>query len=216
MKHLEGNVLDFLSASLGQGRGGALSTELDDGNLQLIFESNAIARRSRAPGARGGIFYGILRNVHTDAETLQTTVNPFTVKTGAIEPYPSLSDTDFDSDLFDMWVIQAAVRQISGGGDMTAALFATYPSRTQGWGVDDSGVAVVNSLQMGLAFWDNVVTQSAVMGLQGAAFPLASPQFRLPAESSLAFSSTSTLTSTYDCQVLLGIFPIALGQDVKV
>ena len=216
MKHLDAGSLDLLKDSLGEGRGGSLFTELDDGNLQLTFDTNAIARRSRAPGSRGGIFYGILRNVHTDAETLQTTVNPFTVKTGAIAPYPSLADEDFDSSLFDMWVLQAAVRQISGSGDMTAALFATYPSRTQGWGVDDSGVAVVNALQMGLAFWDNIVTQSAVIGLQGAAFPLASPQFRLPAESTLAFSSTSTLTSSYDCQVLLGIFPIALGQDVKV
>jgi len=216
LKHLEGAPLDLLKSSLGQGRGGAPSTELDDGNLQLVFVANAIARRSRAPGTRGGLFYGVMRNVHTDAETLQTVVNPFTIQTGAIEPYPSIGADGLDADLFDMWLIQATVRRISGSGDLTAALSVTYPSRTQGWGVDDSGVAVVNSLQYAIAFWDNAVTQTVVMGLQGAAFPLASPQFRLPDRSTLAFSSTSTLTSTYDCQVLLGIFPIALGQDVKI
>ena len=216
MKHIDAGALDVLDSSLGQGRGGAFTTELDDGNLQLVFVANDIARRSRAPGSRGGIFYGLIRNVHTDAETLQTVVNPFTIQTGAIEPYPSIGVDGLDAGLFDMWLIEAAVRRISGTGDMTAALSVTYPSRAQGWGVDDSGVAIAASQQFAIAFWDNVVAQTVTMGLQGAAFPLTSPQFRLPDRSILSFSSTSTLTSTYDCRVLLGIFPIALGQDVKI
>jgi len=216
MKHLEGDPLELLSKSLGQARGGSEVTELEDGSVLLTYPQNPIIRRSRVHNNKGGMFYGIMRNVHTDAETLQTSVDPFSITTGAIEPYPSLLPGGFPDNKFDLWLINAMVRQISGSGTMTAGLFVSYPSTMQGWGVDDSGVAVANSLQHGVAFWDNVVSQSATVGLQGAAFPLADIGIRIPRTTTLRFSSTSSLTSTYDCEVVLGIFPIALGQDAKI
>jgi len=190
---------------------------VDDGILGITMDQVPIVRRSRTQtGAKGGIYYGLIRNIHAVADTIQTDVNPFSIETGAIEPYPSAGGARLDSSLFDLWLIQAAVRQISGSGTLTAALFITYPSTAQGWGVDSAGVAVAASQQYPVAFWDNAVSQSAVIGLQGAALPLASPQLRLPDNSRLQFSSTSSALATWECQVLLGIFPVALGQDVKI
>jgi len=216
LKHLEGDPLSVLYKSLGQGRGGAKITELEDGAVQLVYDILPIVRRSRVQSNKGGMFYGVMRNVHTDAETLQVSVDPFSITTGAIAPYPSLGAGGINDSLFDVWLIGATVRQISGSGDMTAALAVSLPSTMQGWGIDDSGVAVANSLQHGVAFWDNVVSQSAIIGLQGAAFPFAKIGLRIPKTTTLRFSSTSTLTSTYDCQVVLGIWPIGLGQDAAV
>jgi len=74
--------------------------------------------------------------------------------------------------------------------------------------------------QIRLAFWDAVASDGTSFGLlAGTEHPHQRIGLRLPrggGGSTLTFRSSSSVTVGIDCQMILGMFPIALGQDVVV
>lgn len=216
MKTVDSDALGVVTRALGLSGRGAQITELTDGVVDQSLAVNDLVRRGRTQAGTAGMYIGILENVHTDAETLESSIEPYLTPTGAIPPYPSPMPAGFD-----IWLMAASVEQKSGAGTLSAALFVNPPDATQGWGIDDSGVAVIGAIPPGpIAFWDSVVTQTREFGLQESGEPWARIGLRLirPPRSNVEvrFSSTSTLTATFRCNILLGVFPIALGQDVLV
>ena len=216
-RRVDSAALDSIALSLNLSGPAAGETWFEDGNLQQVLDVASLIRRGRTVAASEGIFNAVLRNVHTSAQTRTTAVTPYDVATGAIEPWP----TPVPSSL-DIWVIQASVRQISGSGTLGAALFANYDARTQAFGVDDSGSALVASNHQPIISWDALETFGGFsMGVKDStntSVPMMRP-FRLlrgfNPGTELTFSSTSSAVATFDCQLLLGLFPIGMGQDVS-
>ncbi len=211
-KLIDSDALGELNRSLGLTGRGSQITELMDGVVDQVVDINPAARRGRTLGPTSGIFTPTMRNVHTDAETLSTTVDPYSVgTTGAVAPYPPIMPVQFD-----IWLIGASVRVASGSGTLLATLSIIQGTTQQGFGLTDSGAQVLVSQAIRLAFWNataTVVTSFGVLNTNNG------PHWRGPIRlnrngGTIVFSSVSSLTATFDCQLILGVFPAGLGQDI--
>ncbi len=212
MKRITSDALGQVNQSLGITGPGADPTELHDGEVFQILDVSASARRGRTMQGTGGIFTGMLRNVHTDAESLSTTIDPYAVGgVAGIAPFPEAVNATFD-----LWLLSAILRRNSGAGTLTAVLGLNYPF--QGFGIDDSGVAVGGALLYPLCRWDTLIAEDALaIGLlTGSGVPEAKFGIRLPRGVDISFFSTSSLTVTFTCQMVMGMFPVTLGQDIAV
>ena len=214
VKKIDSDALTELTRALGLTGAGSPVTELADGVVDQTLDVVPIVRRSRTQHGTTGLYTAIMRNVHTDAQQLTTSVNPYLVgATAQIEPYPSPMPAQFD-----VWLLSATARRVSGSGTITAVLHYQYASDSQGWGIDDSGVAIVASPPVALVHWDTVVALNTAFLIQEGGFPYKHFGIRIPRGSTanngqFEFTSSSSLTSTYEALLVLGVFPITLGQD---
>lgn len=214
MKTIDSDALVDLTKALGLTGRGAAITELVDGTVEQTLSVNEIVRRGRTFGLTQGIFTAALQNVHTDSETLVTRVEPYDgPAAGVIAPWVTPIPRGFD-----IWLLGAVVFRVSG----TLAIEGVLALQTfvQGWGIDDSGVAVATTRDQPLAYWDAIETGVGgfAMGiLNGTNGTYAKIGLRLPrselGNTNISFHSTSAATATFLCQVTLGLFPTALGQD---
>ncbi len=216
MKRVDSDALGVVTRALGITGAGAPVTEFIDGQLEQTLDIAPIVRRGRALAATEGIFTGLLRNIHTDAESLVTALNPYSVlpRVAAIAPYPAIVPAQFD-----LWLLGAVLVRTSGGGTLNATLTLQY--NAQGWGLDDNDAAVAGNLTMPLGNWDTFLTQGGFTTygiLAGSDQPFLNLGLRIPRAGApeLSFFSTSSLTVTITAQVILGLFPVALGQDAIV
>jgi len=211
MKSVDSQALGIVNRALGLTGAGAPLTEFLDGTVDQTLDIGQLVRRGRTQVGSDGIYFGLLTNVHSGAGTLSSFTNPYDVPTGAIAPYPVPMPPGFD-----IWLLSANVRQESGTGTLTAALSYDFPILAQGWGVDDSGVAVARADPFVLAFWDSVITETDEFGITEQGNPWVPIGLRLRRNSSLLFSSTASALATFDCQMIIGVFPVSLGQDILV
>ena len=210
-KKVDSDALGILNKSLGLTGAGSPITELADGIIDQIVDVVPAARRGLTQAATEGIYVAKLRNVHAAGDSRTATLVPFQPAAGtALPPYPSPMPARFD-----VWLLTATVTQVSGTGTLSGALFLNTPAQIVGLAND--GAAGIFSHP--LAFWDAVTTENVEFGLlNGARGPLAKIGLRLPRAitTQLIFASTSSATATFDCLAVLGVFPVALGQDVLV
>jgi len=215
MKKVDSDVLGVVNRALGLSGVGAPLTEFTDGTLEQVISVNDLARRGRTQAGTSGLYYGVMENDHTDAETLISQFQPYTAATGAIAPYPSPMPAGFD-----VWIIGAAVDQVSGTGTLEAALFIDPPAANQGWGIDDSGAAVIAADGFAIARWNGLATATREFGLQADGLPWARIGMRMMrpplSNAVLQFSSVSSATSVFRCYITIGVFPVGLGQDIQV
>lgn len=208
MIKVDSQALGEVGRAFGLSGQGAGQTEFLDKELMQVVDVSNLIRRGRTPAATEGVFIAVIQNVHGAANTISTSVDPFNVTTGRLSPYPGPIPRDFD-----LWLLAANVTRNTGTGTMTAALRLTTPAGIQGWGIDDSGVAVVQTGTYPIVFWDALVTQTATFGLQDGRDPTFFRGIRMARGMGFNFTSTSSAIATYDCQLLLGLYPIGLGQD---
>ena len=212
MKRVDSDALGELTRSLGLTGAGSPITELTDGVVDQVVSVNEIVRRSRTQARSQGIYTAIMRNNHLVANSQTTTVTPFDLILGAIAPYPNPIPAQFD-----LWLLAATVMR-SGGASTTigATLSLQYDPTQLGWGVDQAGAAVVASNIHTLAFWNVLITSGTTFAnLGGSQQPQAIIRQRLPRniDTTLRFTSSSNDAAVFDCSLLLGLFPICLGQD---
>jgi len=191
---------------------GASQTELDDGNLTQVLEVSPVIRRSLTPANSSGIFYSIFANVHAGAGQLHTSVNPYTTPVGTLGAFVTPLRTDQE-----IWLISAAIARTAGAGTLDAALLELeLPAISQAFGENNSGVAVASSKDYPLGRWDVIDTETTrLVGLTESGEPLVKLNMRLARGSLIRFTSdVAGASATIQCTVLLGIFPIALGQDI--
>jgi len=210
---IDSGALLVLNQILGiAGAGGGSLTDLDTGRLDQVINVNDIVRRSRSLVGTDGITLMIHENVHTDAENLTSTVEPYNPGTVlSIPPYPSTVPRGFD-----FWMLAAAVR-VTGGtasGLADALLTIGYGARVVGLAVDDGGGAPASpSSSITLGFWDSATALGQGQRENGdVMLPLG---IRLPRGASVAFFSASTVTVSVQLQTICALLPAALGQDVK-
>jgi len=220
MKKVEGQALGTINKTLGLSGEGAPSTEFIDGELVQSLDVNPYVRRGNTISPNEGIYTTVLRTIDAvGGAAIIATLLPYNATVGAINGWPVPVPPSLD-----VWVLKAQVANVSGGFTATAALFANYDARQQGLGIDSAGVAVVSSIQELIMFWDLAKLQTFRFlvqdngGTAGSFVPEIRP-FRIPRGhsapgTSLVFSCTASAAATWECQVLLGLFPSGLGQDV--
>jgi len=210
-KRIDSDALQILTKSLGLTGAGSQVTELTDGVVDQALNIVPIVRRGRTQVATDGIYTATMRNSHTGATTITNTIEPYNVVTTLIvAPYP-----DPVGPQFDIWLLAAAIRQVSGTGTLSATLSIRYPG-SQGWGRTEGGTFVGVAQAHRLAHWDALVTVGTAFAvLAGSEQPTAFIKTRIPrgGATELIFITVSSATSSYDCQLTLGVFPVALGQD---
>jgi len=201
-------------------RGSSLSgvTDLDADNLsQTVPIIPEIVRRSLTEANAGGWNEGLLVNEHTDAETLESTIDPYEPGAASVAPYPASVPLGWD-----VWLLGvSAVRVDSAGtGAYSTAMLALNPgANSQSWGIDDSGVAVAGGPRIMLARFDGGLDVNLV-GVNPPLLTEAGETFvplgvRVPRQASaIEWHSDSVATCTLRAHIILGLFPEGLGQDV--
>ena len=215
---IDSGALDDIALSLQLAGSDPGEVVFESARLQQTLVANEMARRALTVGNSEGIFLGVMRNVHPlGAETIFSIVTPYEQTVGALAPWPVPVPKSLD-----VWLLSAATFNVAGGGVMSGALFLNYDARTQAFGEDDSGVAVVASTQMGIVHWDTAVAQTFRFGVNGSVagegtYPNIKPirlQRGFNPGTTITFSSTASAASTWDCNLLLSLFPRGMGQDV--
>lgn len=212
MKSIESDALSVVNLSLRLSGPDALTTEFEDGRLIQTLDINKQARRGGTQAATSGFYTGVFRNIHSGAGDLSSSIAPYVTPVGARAPYPSPMGKEFE-----VWLIGAVVRQQAGTGTLAAVLSVAFGAAAQGWGIDDSGVAVATTMRHPIAFWDALTTVVIEFGLlNGARGPYSKIGLRLPRhdDTLIHFDTTASAAATFECQMILGVFPISLGQDV--
>lgn len=218
MRPVNSDALDVVARALditGSGRG-APTTEFEDGILDQVIDVLPMIRRGRTQGRTQGLYTAVLSAVHAGADDQLASEAPYAVGTGVIPPYPDPIPRGLE-----LWLLTASVRRFSGSGTVNAILSVIFGGDAQGWGIDSTGSAVVSNLEHPIAHWDAVFTTVNVFGQladDGGGSPLKKIGLRLPHPTVrtaliLNFRSTSSAAMRLDCQLLMGLFPISLGQD---
>lgn len=165
------------------------------------------------------MFRGLLVNVHGGAGTLSATCRPYALAAGAIAPFPAPVPAGYD-----LWILGASA-QVTAGAPTTTKGAVSMFSTLQGFGVNDSGVAVVRDDILTILNWpQQAVTAGTLINLvdaNGIAFQRpAGGAFRIPRQTAgaagqveLYFTTTTDALATWELQLYLGMFPVGLGQD---
>lgn len=213
MKLIDSQALGLVTKALGLSGSGSQQTELADGVVDQALDMIPLIRRGNCLARTEGVFMFRIRNVHTDAESISTAFNPYILPaTGLHAPFPSPIPSQFD-----LWLLHANVRQIAGGGTISATLGANFPAHMMAFSIHDGAGAVTPAVTSHMfAFWDALITEGVVFAtLAGSEQPTAMLGIRLPRDrlTQLVFSTTSSLTTQFDLHLMVGLFPVALGQD---
>jgi len=215
MKRIDSDALGVVNRSLGLTGAGSPLTELHDGEVFQTLDVARLARRGRTIEPSGGIFTVNLENNHTGASTEVTAVNPYAQDVGTIAPYPNPMPPQFD-----IWLLTATIQRKSGTGTILALLDVLFP--LQGFGENEAGAAVVTEDVQAVALWDAVVSVGIQFLIQaGSEEPRATINIRMPRPtpsvgSSFRLRTTSSAASVYAMTAVLGVFPVAMGQDFAV
>lgn len=215
MRLLKSSALSILNKAIGLAGGSGISgeTKLDDENLSQILNTNEIIRRSRSLAGSGGISFGSLQVASGAGATTETaTLDPYNAGVTATPPWPAPVP-----DLFDVWMIGASVFFVSG----TAAnfndglLFTTYGAGSQGLSVDEAGLTIGGvSGSIPLGNWINIEVGSFDAGERDGGGMFLSLDRRLRRGETINFRVDASNAVVCQCNVILGLFPVALGQDV--
>jgi len=209
VKTVDSDALGVVNRALGITGNGAQRTEFMDGVVDQTLDVAALVRRGRTQAGTEGIYTAIMRCINTDVNTISVSVDPYAVgTTGLIAPYPNPMPMQFD-----VWLLAVSLDRVSGSGAMQVALRIDFLASQQGWGIDNLGAAVAVASTQLLAFWDAPVVAGTTFGLLNQGGVYTKIGTRIPRGAVIAMSSLSAATSTYDCQLILGVFPTALGQD---
>ena len=213
MKKIDSDALGVLNKSLGLSGAGSPVTELTDGIVDQSIDIVPAVRRGRTLAGSGGIFTATLRNIHPGLGSVLSQALPYEVVPAiARPPYPTPMPAQFD-----IWLLSATVRQTGGAATLSGALFILYPTAQIGWGVDSLGVAVVADGLMPVASWDVIKgTGTISIGSNvGGSQTYQKIGTRLPRSPNLQliFHSTASAITVFHCDMILGVFPVALGQD---
>ena len=189
-------------------------TFLEDGHVQQLLPIEAIARRSRAPFARG-IFKIIMQNVHAVASSLESFVDPYN-PVNVHNGYPDRVDPR----KFDIWMLNATCRT-NVGGNITQALLAinSIPALQAISDTAAGGPVAPVSFRDVFAGWNDFTTFTDSTGIEYGLNSISGLmnvpiRRRWSAGESILMRSEVTAAASVTCAVNCFIGPVALGQDL--
>ena len=163
----------------------------------------------------------MLRNVHAAGGNLEVSMNPYDAGGAAVAPYPTTVPEGFD-----LWILGTSCMRFGAGAGALNHAVLTLNNVAIGAGVDDSGTPVTDNQPFVLAQWEIFETGLSSAGLRygvmtnesglpwqhlGIRFPRLGVTPALPVW--IAFISDVSALVTVDCCVLVGMFPVGMGQD---
>lgn len=210
---IRSDALATLQRSFGITGSGSMETVLEDASVYQTVDISKIALRGRTQAGTTGLYAALIQNVHPGVGQLNTTVDVYDPPAGVVPPYPAPVP-----EAFDVWILGATVRRFSGTGsvDNGIGLYIDYPVTSLGWGINNSGAAVVPStIRFPLVMWDSFFSNAgfSILGLREDGQPWQQIGLRMPKGATLTFASSVDAIATVDCFVQLGVFPSGLGQD---
>ena len=210
VKKVDSQALGIVNRALGLTGAGAPETEFLDGVIDQTLDVAALIRRGRALADTSGIFAPTMRVTHGGATTDDAEIDPYDVGTTvAVAPYPATVPASQD-----VWLLGASVRQVSGTGTLSATLSLIIGTRNAGFGIDNAGNLILSAQPIRLAFWDALGSDGTNFGILNQLGTHQRIGIRVPRNvSTLRFRTTSSAVAAFDCQLILGLFPVALGQD---
>lgn len=217
---IDSSALTVLRRSLGIAGTGSGQTDLDDGNLSQVIDVVPISRRSLAFGS--GIWQFQMIFVHSNTTGRNTIFDPYEPKTAGGTPsnkngYPVIVPHGFDVWLIAMSLTTNDATDFSSvtAGIVTAATASGMNiTNTNGVSTSPGGAA----LEFPLAHWDttDVMTNGTIAGLTIQGDLIARLGYRLRRGERISVDSVTDTagTATNSVTLTLGLFPVALGQDV--
>ena len=191
----------------GSGSGAAAGvTEYDDGLLQQVFDTVPVIRRGRTIAGSEGIFAAAFANVHVGGTetSIDTTTEPFN-EAAAAAGFPSPIPRGLD-----LWLLKSFFTISTAGVFNDGMLRVTYPAAIAGFGLlaVDLPYAIYNAEVSAVGvIWGGSSLQGTDLVVQGR--PL-----RLHRQNRLELSTRAQSAVTVTCNLLLGLFPASLGQDI--
>jgi len=215
VKVVSSDALGVVNKALGIAGQGARITEFPDGELVQVIDVTSPIRRGRTLAGTTGMFHAGFRNEHAGAGDLTNQIDVYNAgATVSVAPYPPVMP-----DYFDVWLLSAMLRRISGTGTIAATLGFQWGTGVA-FGRADDGTLQLPSDQMVLAWWDGTATAINVFGTQNDANPWQKIGIRIPrtagGAAQLFFITTASAASDWECEMLLGVFPVSLGQDALI
>lgn len=217
MRDIDSDALSQVQRQLGLSGIGSGVAVLEDDELRQVLDVGPAIRRGRADVGNGGWFWGVLENDHVASGDLISFINPYEASGFELTSFPAA----VDQSRFDIWICGAFAENIAGSsaGLDTAQFLIGGPLRSLAFGKDAAGAPVVPA---GGGFLINEwhTTLTAITGgvrvMIQAGDVNASPQrtYRMPRGSNLVFQSQANAAITIRLSVIMGLFPIGLGQDV--
>jgi len=188
-------------------------TVVDSDNISLVLPViPELARRSVVAGPTEGWYTSIFENVHSGADGEISSIDPYAPGAAAVAPFPATVPRDQD-----VWLLKAYALRSSGAGGLTAGYLMINPGPgLQGWGIDDVGAPVVDTPPVVLARWDSI---EATVGTEEPALTeggdcMVDIGIRIGRGATLRFDTEAAAAAEFQCVMLMGLFPSALGQDV--
>lgn len=218
-QEFEGAALDGIDRSYRSGPPGEQQLLLDDGHVSQVLPIEAPARRSLQPlGDLGGMFHGVFQNDHPIAGALESFINPY-------EPVNFQGEYPAPISLaFDVWLLSISVSADVGDGALvtSAGIFYTLESVSQMFSDTAAGGGITPTnrriLIQGYTDFTSLAgldtAEDFGVDLAGRAFePMAMRVPRGP--TFILFRSLVTGATVMTATALFGIFPSALGADLK-
>ncbi|HIB68839.1 MAG TPA: hypothetical protein EYO33_28050 [Phycisphaerales bacterium] len=221
-KNVDSQALEGLNRALGLAGPGSGQTTLEDGELIQTIDGGQIARRSRGIASPlSGWFTGIMENDHGAGTTsLETRINPYTTVFQTQSPLPGAGQAI--SDAYDWWLIGLSLIQHGAGtaSNFTNGCFVldTGNAVTAFMEDDSSATAHAQNADFPMVMWDDLATVGGLgVGIREDGNLWTPLNLRIPQHSPPIFSFRSTAANaiTVRCNLLLGLFPAQLGQDVS-
>ena len=202
-------------------------TTLDDGNVQQVIDISAIARRSLTPAGSLGLYSIRLRNFHSSsALKIDNPCDPYNFANELTISYDTNAWPVPVPRGFDVWLIGASAWSDSTSKLAMMQLNLTLPSGSMAinqTSTDNSLAQVGNDIAVQqLVRWSTVlgydvgkVVSDMFTWLDAAGNSYQSFNTRLVQGTTLNFISiASSTTVKATCELLVGIFPEGLGQDI--
>ena len=194
--------------------------DLENVSLTLPIIPEVVRRSSAHVIEHGGLWQGVLENVHSGADNEISSLRPYEPgENFVISPFPAVI-----TDEWDLWLSKVGGRRSSGTGALSgAAMILTSigaSPMSQAWGKDDVAAKVEGTSPMVLAQFDGIST--LVDALNANEDPMITEDgktwvdvnMRIPRGALLAFKSTAAAAAEFQMWFILGLFPAGMGQDL--
>lgn len=212
---IDSAALDLINTVLGiTGVGETEETIIDTRNVSQLLDLLPMVRRSMVLGTHAGIWQGDMTNVHAIADDTVSTIDVYAPGVAAIGAFPSPLGKQYD-----VWLLSASMEETGAGGGLAGALLKAVPTgqSNQAWGINDSGAQQTGIGQSVLGLWtglDSSVTNDNPVGIMGDGLTNLRIAYRILRGTLITFTTEAAAAATFRMRLMLGIFPVGLGQDV--
>lgn len=221
MRDVDSQVLGSVARTLGLAGAGAPVTVFEDGILQQVLDVSALVRRGGTISSSTGIYSARLTNIHVGTDTIVTDLCP--ARPALNSASVAFLSADWPTPVprsLDVWLLSAFATTAAGSGDLEGgALQLLYGADQMAMG--SSRIATNIFLQLYEVEVD-IGTIVTFLSFDSAASPpsLLPIRLRPPGVDGNPFIRFTTQktgggAATYQLDLLLGLFPAGLGQDVR-